>query len=151
MYYQGFGLIKGLTSLNFKSSDNFLIRTPSSQQAEAYVSKIGVSGIGAQLFVSKATTAAELDQELTQNNISCFIFDPNVQVENNKLIDTLNGLAPELPSHLLGSQLKLSKYPNLRKLVQTGFYSFPGVYKFRVIFHLNKGHPQLYFRQVQQS
>ncbi len=51
-------MIKGLTSLNFKSSDNFLIRTLPNQQAEAYVSKIGISGIGANLFVSKATNAS---------------------------------------------------------------------------------------------
>ncbi len=52
------------------------------------------------------------------------------------MIDTLNGLAPELSSQLLGSPLKLSKYPNLRTLIQTYYYSFPGVYKFRVIYYL---------------
>lgn len=48
--------MKGLTSLSFTASDNFLVKLPDNQQAEAYVAKIGTAGIGAKLFVSKATT-----------------------------------------------------------------------------------------------
>ena len=41
--------------MKFKSNDNFLIRVPSSQQAESFITKIGTAGIGSKLFVSKAT------------------------------------------------------------------------------------------------
>lgn len=132
MNYHGFGLIKGLTSVGLNSNHTFLIKTLPSQQAEAYVTKIGVSGIGAKLIVSKATTAAELDKELRENNVSCFVFEPNVQLQNTKLIDTLNVLAAELPSQQFGTPLKLASYPHLKKLIQTNHYSFPGVYKFKV-------------------
>ncbi len=47
-----------MTALNFKSSDNFLIRLPNSQQAESYITKIGTAGLGAKVFVSKANTSA---------------------------------------------------------------------------------------------
>ena len=47
--------------MKFKNNQNFLIKLPSQQQAEAYILKIGTYGLGANLFISKANTKQELD------------------------------------------------------------------------------------------
>jgi hypothetical protein len=79
------------------------------------------------------------------------IFEPTVLLQKTSLIDSLNGLTPELASQALGSPLKLSQYPSLRKLIQTNFFSFPGVYKFRVSHLFNTGHHELHARQIPEG
>jgi len=51
------------------------------------------------------------------------------------LIDALQTLSPELKNHFHGASLNLKRFPYLKALVQTNFYSYPGVYKFRVKFY----------------
>jgi hypothetical protein len=53
-------LTLGKVCAHFNIGDNLLILTPSSQQAEAYVSKVGTSYIDSNLILSKAKTADQL-------------------------------------------------------------------------------------------
>ena len=138
--YHSKAFAKGLRSLNFSDSkksfkvdDNFLIRTPSSQQAEAFVSKVGTANINANLFISKATSVQELDHELSSHKINGLIFEPTLPLGEDLLMDGIYSLIPEARNLLQGDQLKPSKYNNLKMLIQTNFYTFPGVFKYRVI------------------
>jgi hypothetical protein len=120
--------------MKFKSGDNFLLRLPPSQQAEAYITKLGTVGIGANLHLSTASNIVELDMELHEKNITCMVFEPTIQMGKGTIIEALNELSPDLERQRYGAGLRLEKFPGLRSLIQTNFYSYPGVYKFRVIY-----------------
>ena len=114
------------------ADDTFLLRLPSSQQAEAYIAKLGTANIGAKLVLSQAASEKEIDQEIQSSNAKAIIFEPTLSVGNDLFIDVLNRLIPELASTRNGQPVSSKKYGSLRSLIQTNFYSFPGVYKFRV-------------------
>lgn len=118
------------------ADDNFLVRLPSGQQAESYIVKLGAAGISANVIVSQARTANEVDAEIKKNNIKGIIFEPTLNVGGEQYIDVLNKLIPELASTPNGARVKSAKYPSLSALIQTNFYSYPGVFKFRVKNHL---------------
>ena len=50
------------------------------------------------------------------------------------MIDGIYALMPELKSLEQGSPINPKKYSNLRMLIQTNFYTYPGVFKYRVFF-----------------
>lgn len=110
--------------------------TPPSQQAEAYVSKVGTSYIDANLLVSKAKTVQELGQELSQNNIKGLIFEPTLTLADELVIDGIYKLIPEIRNLNQGAQIKASAFSNLKFLFQTNFYSYNGVFKYRVLLFL---------------
>lgn len=105
---------------------------PSGQQAEAYIVKLGTANIGANLILSQATSEADLDSEIRNNNIRGIIFEPTLTIGENLCIDVLNTLIPELASTRNGQRVSSKKYTSLAALIQTNFFSYPGVYKFRV-------------------
>lgn len=43
----------------------------------------------------------------------------------------LKSLVPEINSTHSGESLRSNKFSNLKWLIHTGFYSYPGTYKFR--------------------
>jgi hypothetical protein len=108
------------------------VRLPSAQQAESYITKLGAAGINANVIVSQAKTVEEADQEIKSNNIKGIIFEPTLTLGNDQYIDVLNGLIPELAHTVNGARVKSANYPSLSALIQTNFYSYPGVFKFRV-------------------
>jgi hypothetical protein len=120
--------------VGLNADDNFLLRVPSAQQAESYIVKLGAAGINANVIVSQARTIDEADKEIKDNNIKGIIFEPTLTIQrDHQYIDVLNNLIPELASTGNGSRVKSAKYPSLTALIQTNFYSYPGVFKFRVM------------------
>lgn len=109
-----------------------MLRVPSAQQSESYIVKLGAAGISANVILSQAKTVEEADKEIKDNNIKGIIFEPTLSLGNDQYIDILNTLIPELATTTNGSRVKSSKYPSLSALIQTNFYSYPGVFKFRV-------------------
>lgn len=108
------------------------MRVPSAQQAESYIVKLGAAGISANVILSHAKTPEEADNEIKENNIKGIIFEPTLNLGKDQYIDVLNSLIPELATTAHGSRVKSAKYPSLSALIQTNFYSYPGVFKFRV-------------------
>ena len=115
-----------------KQDHNFLLRLPPSQQAEAYVAKVATANINANLIISEARTLDDFDRELTQHNINGVIFEPTLPLGDDLTIDGLYRLMPELKNLEQGSQIQPQKYNNLKMLIQTNFYTYPGVFKYRV-------------------
>lgn len=133
------GLLKGIgqSCLPKKSTfsyvdDNFLLRVPAAQQAESYIAKLGTAGINANLIVSQAHNEQEAEQEIISNNIKGIIFEPTLPLKKEQYIDVLNNLIPELANTPNGARVRSAKFPSLSALIQTNFYSYPGVFKFRV-------------------
>lgn len=60
------------------------------------------------------------------------IFEPTLPLGDQLVIDGLYKLMPEIKEEIQGSQIKAKNFNNLKFLIQTGFYSFPGVFKYRV-------------------
>ena len=96
------------------------------------MAKLGTAGIRANLIQSQAQTAEEADQEIKSNNVKAIIFEPTLPLGDSIFIDVLNRLIPELASTNNGSRVNAKEYPSLSTLIQTNFYSYPGVLKFRV-------------------
>jgi acyl-CoA synthetase (AMP-forming)/AMP-acid ligase II len=77
--------------------------------------------------------------EISNSGAKAAIISPNRRVDGNdkqsevllKQIGELTNRKASLLDHT-GSPLKLGNYPQLKFLIQTGFYNIPGVYKFRV-------------------
>lgn len=82
--------------------------------------------------MSAAKTESEIDAEIQNNNIKAIIFEPTLSLGDDQCIDVLNKLIPELANTRNGQKVTSSKYGYLEALIQTNFYSYPGVYKFRV-------------------
>lgn len=80
--------------------------------------------------------------ELSESGAKAAIISPNRRINGNlkQSEALLNGISElktrkySLLDHT-GSPLKLRNFPQLRYLIQTGFYSVPGSYKFRVSPH----------------
>lgn len=108
------------------------MNVPSAQQVESYIVKVGTAAISANVILSQAKTLEEVDREIKDNNIKGIIFEPTLDYGQEQYIDVLNKLIPELATTPNGSRVKSARYPSLSALIQTNFYSFPGVYKFRV-------------------
>ncbi len=111
------------------------MKLPAAQQSEAYVIKLGAAGISANIIISHGKTLQEVEKEIKDNNIKGIIFEPTVTLgyKQDQYIDVLNKLIPELATTPNGARVKSAKYPSLTALIQTNFYSYPGVYKFRVV------------------
>jgi hypothetical protein len=84
------------------------------------------------LILSRAQTIEELDRELASNKVKAMIFEPTLPVGSDLAIDTVYQLMPELKNLVQGSQIKPQNYPDLSLLLQTNFYSYPGVFKYKV-------------------
>ena len=108
------------------------MRLPSAQQTEAYIAKLGTAGIGANLILSTANTTDEIAKEISNNNVKGIFFEPTINIGDNLFIDVLNQLIPELTSTKNGQKITSKQFSSLKALIQTNFYSYPGVYKFRV-------------------
>ena len=98
------------------------------------MAKVATANINANLIISKANNVDELARELSENNIKGFFFEPTLPLgENTLMIDGLYNLMPELKELEQGSQISPKKFGQLKMLIQTNFYSYPGVFKYRVI------------------
>ena len=96
---------------------------------------MATANINANLIISQANNVDELDRELTQHNINGLLFEPTLPLgENSLMIDGIYNLMPELRSLEQGSPINPKKYSKLRMLIQTNFYTYPGVFKYRVCF-----------------
>lgn len=91
--------------------------------------KAGVSLVSFQEKDSKEA----LDHALQSQDARGLLFSPSTQIgETNATRKTfLQELMPELDAMHIGDELKLSKYPNLKHIVQTGFSKIRGVNMFK--------------------
>lgn len=96
--------------------------------------KVGASSISANVIISYGKTLAEVEKEIKDNNIKGIVFEPTLLLsyKQDLVIDALNQLIPELATTPNGARVKSTKFPSLSALIQTNFYSYPGVFKFRV-------------------
>lgn len=96
------------------------------------MAKVASASLDANLILSQATSPEQLRSELTQHDIKAVIFEPTLPLGAGLTIDGLYQLMPELRDLEQGSAIRPQQFGSLRLLLQTNFYSYPGVFKFRV-------------------
>lgn len=126
--------------MQIHADDNILVRLPHALQSEAYVVKVGAASISANVIISHGKTLDEVEKEIKDNNIKGIVFEPTLLLgyKQDLVIDALNKLIPELATTSNGARVKSAKFPSLAALIQTNFYSYPGVFKFRVAIILRR-------------
>lgn len=102
--------------------------------AESLVLQMGAAkaGVTVVCFHEKDSQDA-LDHALRTTNAKGLFFSPSTQIgkTQNTRKTFLQKLMPELEAMYAGDELKLSKYPALRHIVQTGFSKIRGVNMFK--------------------
>ena len=63
---------------------------------------------------------------------------------NQTALDGVYNLMPELQNLVQGSMININRYANLSFLIQTGFYTHPGTFKYKVKFSLKIECSELY-------
>ena len=101
--------------------------------AEILVAQMGAakSGVTVVTFSEKDSCDA-FHQTLKDSSAKGLYFSPSTSTdEKSTRLTFLQKLMPELDSYYPGDELKLSNYPNLKNIVQTGHKNIRGTIKFK--------------------
>lgn len=99
---------------------------------ESIVTQIGALKAGVTLVPVTTQSSASFFSAVSEPGVRGAIFSPNGRVDNNiKKSEVLQHNISELQTAYKGSSVKSKAYPKLDYLIQTGFYSIPGTFKFR--------------------
>ena len=101
--------------------------------AESLVTQMGSikAGVSVVTFDEKDSCEA-LDPALGTSKARGLIFSPSTEAEDGQTRQTfLQSLMPELSTMYAGEEVNLSKYPNLKHVIQTGHSAIRGVNKYR--------------------
>ena len=89
------------------------------------------AGVSVVTFDEKDSCEA-LDHALGTSKARGLIFSPSTEAEDGQTRQTfLQSLMPELSTMYAGEEVNLSKYPNLKHVIQTGHSAIRGVNKYR--------------------
>ncbi|KAL4467248.1 hypothetical protein ABPG72_010055 [Tetrahymena utriculariae] len=122
----------GLTELGWKAGDKLLLWVEKNHTSEITTAQVGAAKAGVTLVPIYAHSAEELEKALNDTKAKGLLLSPNSKAGNSKYIEVVNKVIPELYNTGRGSTLK-TKFANLQHIIHTGFYTFPGTYKFRQI------------------
>lgn len=123
----------GMIEAGFEQGDKVVMYMDPSCGAESLVLQMGAikAGVSLVAFHEKDSKDA-LDQALRTTNAKGLFFSPGTQTGENTTRKTfLQELMPELEDLYAGDDLKLTNYPHLRHIVQTGFSKMRGVNMFK--------------------
>ena len=101
--------------------------------AEIIVAQMGAakSGVSVVTFSEKDSCDA-FHETLKASNAKGLYFSPSTSnADKSTRLTYLQKLMPELDSYYPGDELKLSNYPNLKNIVQTGHKNIRGTLKFK--------------------
>jgi hypothetical protein len=98
------------------------------------VTQLGSLKAGVTLVPVTTSSSASFFSAVSESGVRGAIFSPNGRVDNNiKKSEVLSSNISELGTAYKGSRVRSSAYPKLDFLIQTGFYTIPGTFKFRDI------------------
>ncbi|KAM3135404.1 hypothetical protein pb186bvf_012423 [Paramecium bursaria] len=120
----------GLKDQGWQVGEKILFLLGRSNTTEAITAFVGAAKAGVISVPFRANDAKSIEQAINTVNPQGIVFSPNQVVGEQKFIEIIQNLIPEAKQASQGLPLK-SRFSNLRWLVHTGFYSYPGTYKFR--------------------
>lgn len=90
---------------------------------------------------------------LSESGVKGAVISPNGRVDGNlKKSEVLSNNIPELSNSYLGQSVKSSAYPSLDLIVQTGFYSIPGTFKYKdVLTYANPNFLNFNLNEIDES
>lgn len=121
----------GLLELGYKKGDRILLWVDRSYTSEITATQIGSAKIGVTLVPLLTSSEQDLEKGLKDSDCKGVLFSANTKSGGKRRADILNGVFPELESTYSGNPLSFSKYPNLKHLINVGFHTLPGTFKFR--------------------
>ncbi|CAD8084707.1 unnamed protein product [Paramecium sonneborni] len=121
----------GLIEQGWKQGDKLLFLLGRSNTSETAAAFIGAAKAGVTVIPFRSNDPNEIEQTIGTINPKGIVFSPNQLISETKFIDILKKLVPEAWQTQSGQNLKSNKFSNLKWLIHTGFYSYPGTYKFR--------------------
>ncbi|CAK56794.1 unnamed protein product (macronuclear) [Paramecium tetraurelia] len=121
----------GLIEQGWKQGDKLLFLLGRSNTSEAAAAFVGAAKAGVTVIPFRSNDQNEIENTIGVVNPKGIVFSPNQLIGETKFIEVLNNLVPETSQTQSGQILKSSKFSNLKWLIHTGFYSYPGTYKFR--------------------
>ena len=123
----------GLIEAGFTPGDKLMLYADQTFSAESLVTQMGAikAGVSVVTFDEKDDCDA-FDHALATSKAKGLIFSPSTEASEGETRQTfLQKLMPELSTVYAGQEISLSKYPNLKHVVQTGHSAMRGVNKFR--------------------
>ncbi|CAD8078850.1 unnamed protein product [Paramecium sonneborni] len=124
-------LAYGLIEQGWKQGDKLLLMLGRSNTSEAATTFVGASKAGVITVPFRSNDPKEIEKTINLVNPKGIVFSPNQLIGETKFIEILKTLVPETTQTQSGESLKSNKFTNLKWLIHTGFYSYPGTYKFR--------------------
>lgn len=121
----------GLLELGYKRGDRILLWVDKSYTSEITATQIGSAKVGVTLVPLLSSTEQDFEKGLKDSDCKGVIFSANTKSGGKRRSDVLNGVLPELESTYAGNPLSFSKYPSLKHLINVGFHTLPGTFKFR--------------------
>ncbi|CAD8086159.1 unnamed protein product [Paramecium sonneborni] len=121
----------GLIEQGWKQGDKLLLLLGRSNTSEAAAAFIGAAKAGITVIPFRSNDQNDIEKAINIINPKGIVFSPNQLINEAKFIEVLKNLVPEAWQTQSGSILKSNKFSNLKWLIHTGFYSYPGTYKFR--------------------
>jgi hypothetical protein len=133
MDYQSWGLSK-VRPIPLKSiGDRLVTWFDRHHLGETVVAQLGAMKTGVVLYPVQNSTDQDLVSALGQAK-GC-ILSPNSKVSQDsaeKKSSMMTRLVPEIRNLQNGKSVNSQTFPNLKWVVHTGFYSFPGMLKYKV-------------------
>ncbi|CAD8071412.1 unnamed protein product [Paramecium primaurelia] len=121
----------GLIEQGWKQGDKLMLLLGRSNTSEAATTFAGAAKAGVITVPFRSNDPNEIEKTISIVNPKGIVFSPNQLIGETKFIEILKNLVPETTQTQSGESLKSSKFTNLKWLIHTGFYSYPGTYKFR--------------------
>ncbi|KRX08265.1 hypothetical protein PPERSA_01195 [Pseudocohnilembus persalinus] len=122
----------GLVEQGYKAGDKLLLWVEKNSNAEVVAAQLGAAKAGVVLVPVYAQSQSELESLLSESQATGILYSPNSQLGEEKYSQIISQAVPELESlGNYGKELKSDRFPNLKYVVHTGFYTQPGQYKYR--------------------
>lgn len=119
----------GLKELGFNSGDRLATWFDRPHCQETVVAQIGALKSGVVLSPIQDSSSKGVKEALS--NAKGCIVSPNGRVSDHKKSQVIQNIIPEIENLQNGLPLNSAAFPNLRVLIQTGFYTIPGFIKYK--------------------
>jgi hypothetical protein len=120
---------------------------------ESIVTQLGCLKAGVTIVPVVGNNSDSFFSALSEQGVKGAVISPNGRVDGNqKKSEVLSANIPELNSAYLGQSVNSSSYPELDLIVQTGFYSIPGTFKYKdVLTYANPNFLDFDLNQIDES
>lgn len=121
----------GLVEQGWKSGDRLLLWIGNNHTSEICAAQIGAAKAGVTIVAASTGSEQDIEKLIGDSQCTGILFSPNTKIGETKYSEIIRKLVPETAKTNRGAEWKSSKYPKLRHIIHTGFYSQPGTIKYK--------------------